>query len=112
MLSRDVAKGFRITDLCVSMTDKGNLFPIQKLESPPFLFFFAFSIVFYFKSVLIGPVVLSIYAIAKIAFRFSLRYAHLYHVITATQVMCVVISCNSFYFLKQKTSKNNKTLFR
>ena len=67
-----------------------NLFPIQKLEALVFLLLFAGSLVFYFKdrfNPLIGSI---IYCIAKIALDF-LRQAHLYHVITATQVMCVVI---------------------
>ena len=75
--------------MCVH-TNNGNLFPIQKLEALVFLLLFAGSLVFYFKdrfNPLIGSI---IYCIAKIALDF-LRQAHLYHVITATQVMCVVI---------------------
>ena len=87
-------------------TDKGNLFPIQKLESAVFLLLFAFSIVLYFKKHFNPLVASSIYAIAKIALDF-LRYAHLYHVITATQVMCVVIVV-LFIFLNRRQAKTTK----
>ena len=87
-------------------TDKGNLFPIQKLESVVFLLLFAFSIVLYFKKRFNPLVASSIYAIAKIALDF-LRYAHLYHVITATQVMCVVIVV-LFIFLNRRQAKTTK----
>ena len=60
----------------------------------------------YFKKHFNPLVASSIYAIAKIALDF-LRYAHLYHVITATQVMCVVIVV-LFIFLNRRQAKTTK----